>query len=78
MSDDQLLDQVAQAIADARAESLKLGVSPKEIAKIMMDEATLALIAEGKSLTGIQGAFRRYAKKDLVRFYTNLRNDWER
>jgi|TARA_B100000315_G_C14454629_1_gene530790 hypothetical protein len=72
--DEKLLDQAAQKIADARSECLKLGVAPTELAKIMMDEATLGLIAGGKSLTDIQGVFKRYVKKGLVRFYTNLRN----
>ncbi len=59
MSDDQVLDQAAQIIADARTECLKLGASPKEIGDIMMDEATLGLISEGTSMSEIQKAFRR-------------------
>jgi hypothetical protein len=46
MSDDVLLDQAAQLIADARVACLKLAIPPGEIAKIMMDEAILALMAE--------------------------------
>jgi hypothetical protein len=46
MSDDVLLDHAAQLIADARVACLKLAVPPEEIAKIMMDEAILALMAE--------------------------------
>src|ERR1019366_5843477 len=51
MSDDVLLDHAAQLIADARVACLKLAVPPEEIAKIMMDEAILALMAERLSLS---------------------------
>jgi hypothetical protein len=74
MSDDVLLDKAAQLIADARSTCLKLAVSPKEIAEIMMDEATLALIAEGVSLSDIQAAFKKYTKHGLPRFYVEVRN----
>jgi hypothetical protein len=59
MSEDALLDQAAQLIADARVASLKLGIPPEEIAKIMMDEAILALMAERLSLSDIQATFKR-------------------
>jgi hypothetical protein len=73
MSDDALLDQAAQLIADARVACLKLAIPPAEIAKIMMDEAILALMAERLSLSDIQGAFKKYTKRDLPRYYTNLK-----
>ena len=73
MSNEALLDEAAQLIADARAACLKLAVAPGEIAKIMMDEAILALVAEGRSLSDIQSTFKKYAKRDLPRFYTNLK-----
>src|ERR1039457_4311852 len=57
MSDDVLLDHAAQLIADARVACLKLAVPPEEIAKIMMDEAILALMAERLSLSDIQAEF---------------------
>ncbi len=74
MSDDALLDQAAQLIADARVASLKLGIPPEEIAKIMMDEATLALMAERLPLSDIQAVFKKYAKRDLPRFYLSLKS----
>ena len=73
MSDDVLLDQAAQLIADARVACLKLAIPPEEIAKIMMDEAILALMAERLSLTDIQATFKRYTKRDLPRFYMKLK-----
>ena len=73
MSDDALLDQAAQLIADARVACLKLAIPPAEIAKIMMDEAILALMAERLSLSDIQSAFKKYTKRDLPRYYTNLK-----
>jgi hypothetical protein len=72
MSDDVLLDQAAQIIADARVSCLKLAIPPAEIAKIMMDEAILALMAERLTLSEIQSTFKRYVKRDLPRFYINL------
>jgi len=59
MSDDALLDQAAQLIADARVASLGLGISPEEIAKIMMDDAMLAFVADGQSLTEIQDRLKK-------------------
>jgi hypothetical protein len=73
MSDDAHLDRAAQLIADARVECLKLAIPPSEIAKIMMDEAVLALMAESQSLSEIQGAFKRYGKRELSRFYLGLK-----
>ncbi len=73
MSDDAALDEAAQIIADARVECLELGVSPKEIADIMMDEATVGLMTEGKSLSEIQAAFRKYSRKSLPKFYAGIR-----
>ena len=72
MSDDQVLDQAAQIIADARVECLKFGASPQEIGDIMLDEATLGLISEGTSMSEIQKAFRKYSKTRLVKFYTGI------
>jgi hypothetical protein len=51
----------------------KLAIPPEKIAKIMMDEAILALMAERLSLPDIQGKFKRCAKRDLPRFYTRLK-----
>jgi hypothetical protein len=73
MSDDVLLDQAAQLIADARVACLKLEIPPEEIAKIMMDEAMLALVAERFSLSDIQATFKKYVKRDLPRFYKNIK-----
>ena len=78
MSDDQVLDQAAQFIADARVECLKLGASPKEIGGIMMDEATLGLMSEGTAMSEIQKAFRKYSKTRLVKFYTDIKKLAER
>jgi hypothetical protein len=54
--------------------SIKLGIPPEDIAKIMMDEAILALMAERLSLPDIQATFKKYAKRDLPRFYTRLKD----
>jgi hypothetical protein len=73
MSDDASLDQAAQVIADARVACMKLAVRPEEIAKIMLDEATLGYIAEGWSLSDIQSKFKKYAKRELPAFYMSLK-----
>ena len=73
MSDDQVLDQAAQVIADARVECLKLGVSPQEIGDVMMDEATLGLTSEGFSMSDVQKVFQKYSKTRLVKFYTGIK-----
>ncbi len=73
MAEDNILDQASQLIADARVAALKIGVSPKEIGDLMMDEVTLGLMAEGDSLSDIQGAFKRYSKRKLPRFYALLK-----
>ena len=73
MFDEQVLDQAAQVIADARVECLKLGVSPREIGDIMMDEATLGLMSEGSSMSEIQKVFQKYSKTRLVKFYTGIK-----
>ncbi len=38
-----------------------------------MDEATVGLMTEGKSLSEIQTAFRKYSKKSLPKFYAGIR-----
>jgi len=52
---------------------LKLAIPPHEIAKIMMDEAVLALMAESTSLSDIQAEFKRYGKRELSKFYLRLK-----
>ncbi len=66
------LDRAAQKIADARVECVKLGIAPAEIARIMLDEAVMGLVASGHSLDDIQSAFKKYGERDLVRFYEEL------
>jgi hypothetical protein len=73
------LDEASQKIADARAACMReLSVKPKDIAKIMMDEAVLGLIASGHKLSDIQAIFKKYERRDLVRFYTAIRQSADR
>jgi hypothetical protein len=72
MSRDALLDQAAQLIADARVACLKLAIQPEEIARIMMDEAILALWKR-LSLSDFQAKFKKYTIRDLPGFYMNLK-----
>lgn len=72
MAKNSELDRAAQMIADVRVECAKLGIAPADIARIMLDEAVLGLAASGHSLDDIQAAFKKYGKRDLVRFYEYL------
>ena len=73
------LDEASQMIADARADCMRdLPVNPKDIAKIMMDEAVLGMIASGLKLPEIQAVFKKYEHRDLVRMYTTIRNATDR
>ena len=73
------LDEARQKIADARAACMReLPVRPKDIGKIMMDEAVLGLIASGHKLSDIQAIFKRYERRDLVRFYTAIQQSADR
>jgi hypothetical protein len=73
MADKSGLDEVARLIADARKAAHKLGVSPSEIAGVMMDEATLGLIAAEASLSDVQETFQRYSLDRLPKFYPGAR-----
>jgi hypothetical protein len=69
------LDEASQKIADARAECMRnLPVKPKDIAKIMMDEAVIGLMASGLKLSEIQDIFKKYERRDLTKFYTAICN----
>jgi len=72
MMDEAILALIAERLSLSDIACLKLGIPPEDIAKIMMDEAILALIAERLSLSDIQATFKKYAKRDLPRFYTRL------
>ena len=73
------LDEASQKIAGARAECMReLPVKPKAIAKIMMDQAVLGLIASGHKLSEIQDIFKKYERRDLTRFYKSIRKSAEK
>ena len=72
MTEHKELDRAAQKLADARVECMKLGVAPVDIAKIMLDEAVLGLMADGQSLSDIQSTFKKYTKRDMVRLYNDV------
>ena len=68
------LDEAAQMIADMRVKCLELGLHPKDLSKIMLDEAALGLIASGSKLSDIQAFFKKYSKISLPRFYSGIKN----
>lgn len=71
---DKALDEAAQMIADVRVKSLELGLHPKDLSKIMLDEAVLGLTASGSKLSDIQAFFKKYSKISLPRFYSGIKN----
>lgn len=73
------LNEASQKIANARSECMRdLPMKPKDIAKIMLDEAVLGLMASGLKLSEIQDIFKKYERRDLTKFYTALRNSANR
>lgn len=71
MTDGKLFDQAADIIAKVRAESLKLGVGPKELARLFLDGATPTFFLEdpsGKetSLFLIDFVQRRISYRDRI------------
>lgn len=72
MSRDELLDQAANLIAQARAECLRRGVSPQELAGLLLDDAVLGLYAEGRSRREASQFFRDYMQRRITHWYAIL------
>lgn len=67
--DDALLDFAAERIARVRYECLELGLRPGQIAELMMDDALLGLVAEGRSESSVQQAFRDFANRRVPEWF---------
>jgi hypothetical protein len=72
MSSDERLDRAAGIIAQARAECLKHGVSLQEIAALLLDDAVLALYAEGRSRREASQFFRDFMQRRVPHWYAIL------
>ena len=72
MSSNELLDQAADIIAQARADSLRSGVSPQELAGLLLDDAVLALYTEGRSRREASQFFRDYMQRRIPHWYAIL------
>ena len=72
MSNDKLLDQAADIIAAARADCLKLGISPKELAELFLDDAVLGLYAEGNSRQETSLFFRDFLQRRISHWFSIL------
>ena len=72
MSSDELLDQAADIIAKARADCLRLGVSPSQLAELFLDDAVLALYAEGRPRRETSQFFRDYLQRRIPHWYAIL------
>jgi len=72
MSSDQRLDHAADLIAQARADCLKHGVSFEEMAQLLLDDAVLALYAEGRSRREASQFFRDFMQRRIPYWYAIL------
>ena len=72
MGSDELLDQAADIIAQARADCLKRGVSLQELAGLLLDDVVLALYAEGRSRREASRFFRDYMQRRIPHWYAIL------
>jgi hypothetical protein len=72
-SDDALLDFASDRIAQVRRECFELGLRPSQIAALMMDDALLGLVAEGKGESAVQQVFRDYAKNRVPEWFKTFR-----
>jgi hypothetical protein len=72
MSDDERLDQAADIIARARVDCLKLGVSLHDLAELLLDDAVLALYAEGRRRREASQFFRDYMQRRIPHWYAIL------
>ena len=69
MSSDELLDRAADIIAKARADCLELGVSPQELAELLLDDAVLGLYAAGRGRREATQFFRDYLQRRIPHWY---------
>jgi hypothetical protein len=72
MSSDGLLDEAADIIARARADCLKLGVSPTELAELFLDDAVLGLYADGRRRREASQFLRDYMQHRIAHWYSIL------
>lgn len=71
--DDALLDFASERIAQVRRECVELGLRPGQIAALMMDDALLGWVAEGKNESAAQRAFRDYANRLAAEWFKRFR-----
>jgi len=72
MTSEELLDQAADVIAQARVDCLKRGVSLQDLAGLLLDDAVLALYAEGRSRREASQFFRDYMQRRIPHWYAIL------
>lgn len=72
MSNDELLDRAADIIAGARSECLKLGISPKELAGLFLDDAVLGLYVEGNNRQETTQFFKDFVQRRIRHWYSTL------
>ena len=73
MTDDKLLDQAADLIAEVRLKCLSAGLSPTELAELFVDEAILGLVAERRTERETAALFQRMAKKRVKEWYAQMK-----
>jgi hypothetical protein len=72
MRGEERLDRAADIIAQARAECLKHGVSLEQMAELLLDDAVLALYAEGRSRREASQFFRDFMQRRIPHWYAIL------
>ena len=72
MTSEELLDQAADVIAQARVDCLKRGVSLQDLAGLLLDDAVLALYAEGRSRREASQFFCDYMQRRIPHWYAIL------
>jgi hypothetical protein len=72
VSDDELIRHAADHVAKARVESLKLGISPNELAGLLLDDAVMGLYMDGMSRREASQFFRDFTQRRVPHWYNIL------
>lgn len=73
-SDDTAREAATAIVARARAECVRLGLSPAAFAQLLLDEAVLALIIDGHDEAAIRAALARTVDATAIPWLAQLRH----
>lgn len=60
-------------IAMARAECMRLGITPTEFAELLLPEVLLALMVDGMRQEEVNGVFQRFTSEEVPRFFLQVK-----